>query len=143
MKSTNIPAKSSFNSTKLFYLLLMTAGAITPWIWLLQDPTVLFSPTLFLQRAFENNVAAALTSDLLISVVVFFCFVWFELKRLDVSRRWIIVYVGLIFGVGLSCALPFFLIVYVGLTFGVGLSCALAFFLYRREQILCHRSEET
>jgi Terpene cyclase DEP1 len=116
LKSTDIPAKRSFNSTQPLYLLLTIAGSIAPWFWLLQDPTALLSPTLFLQRAFENNIATALTSDLLISAIAFFCFVWIELKRLGVSQLWIIVYVGLTFGVGLSCALPFF--------------------LYRREQVL-------
>ncbi len=97
-------------------LLTTTVGSIAPWFWILQDPMVLLSPTLFLQKAFENNIAAAVASDLSISAMVFFCFVWIELKRLDISRLWIFVYVGLTFGVGLSCVLPFF--------------------LYRREQVL-------
>jgi Terpene cyclase DEP1 len=116
LKPTDVPVRSSFNSMKPVYLLLTLVGSIAPWLWLLQDPTVLLSPTLFLQKAFENNIAAALTSDLLISAIAFFCFVWIELKRLDISRLWLLVYVGLTFGVGLSCALPFF--------------------LYRREQVL-------
>jgi Terpene cyclase DEP1 len=109
LRSTDVPVRSSFNSMKPFYLLLMIVGSIAPWFWLLQDPAVLLSPTLFLQKAFENNISAALTSDLLISATAFFCFVWIELKRLDISRWWLLVYVGLTFGVGLSCALPFFL----------------------------------
>ncbi|GAA6614605.1 hypothetical protein NUACC26_003890 [Scytonema sp. NUACC26] len=91
------------------YLLLTIAGAIAPWYWLLQDPSVLLSPSLFLQKAFANNVATALTNDLLISALAFFYFAWIELKRLSVSRLWMFVYVGLTFGIGLSCALPFFL----------------------------------
>jgi Terpene cyclase DEP1 len=116
LKSTNIAAKNSFNSMRPVYLLLAIAGSIVPWFWLLQDPIALLSPSLFLQRAFANNIAAALTSDLLISAIAFFCFVWIELKRLGTSQLWLLVYVGLTFGIGLSCALPFF--------------------LYRREQIL-------
>jgi Terpene cyclase DEP1 len=88
---------------------LAIAGSIAPWFWLLQDTTVLLSPTLFLQRAFENNVAADITSDLLISALVFFGFVWVELRRLEISRLWVIAYIGLMLGVGLSCALPCFL----------------------------------
>ncbi|MFH7029510.1 MAG: DUF2834 domain-containing protein [Heteroscytonema crispum UTEX LB 1556] len=42
-------------------------------------------------------------------LLAFFCFGWIELKRLGVSRLWTIAYIGLTFGVGLSCALPFFL----------------------------------
>ncbi len=94
---------------KLLYLLLAIAGSIAPWFWLLQDPTALVSPTLFFQKAFANNIAIALTNDLLISAVAFFCLAWMELKRLRVSRWWMLVYIGLTFGVGLSCALPFFL----------------------------------
>ncbi|MGL4884450.1 MAG: DUF2834 domain-containing protein [Waterburya sp.] len=98
------------------YLLLIIVGTIAPWFWMLQDPTVLVSPALFMQRAFANNVSAAVGDDLLISAIAFFCFAWMELKRLEVSRLWMLVYIGLFFGIGLSCALPFF--------------------LYRREQIL-------
>lgn len=116
LKSTNVPATRSFNLMKPLYLLLAIEGSIAPWFWLLQDPTALLSPTLFLQAAFANNIASALTTDLLISAIAFFCFTWIELKRLGVSRLWVLVYIGLTFGVGLSCSLPFF--------------------LYRREQIL-------
>lgn len=109
LKSMDVSAKSSFNSMKSVYLLLMIAGSIAPWFWLLQEPSALLSPTLFLQRALANNIAAGLTTDLLISAIAFFCLVWIELKRWDVSRLWLIVYVGLTFGIGLSCSLPFFL----------------------------------
>jgi hypothetical protein len=94
---------------KPVYLLLTIAGAVAPWYWLLQDPSALLSPTLFLQKAIANNVATGLTSDLIISALVFFSFAWIELKRLSISRLWLFVYVGLTFGIGLSCALPFFL----------------------------------
>jgi hypothetical protein len=116
LKSTNIPTTPAFNPMKSLYLLLTIAGSIVPWFWLLQDRAALLSPTLFLQRAFANNIATALTTDLLISAIAFFGFVWIESKRWNFSRSWIFVYIGLTFGVGLSCSLPFF--------------------LYRREQLL-------
>lgn len=109
LKSTHIPTRSLFNSPKPLYLFFIMIGTIAPWFWLLQDSAALLSPTLFLQRAFENNIAAALTSDLLISAIAFFSFIWIELKRLNISRLWLIVYVGLTFGIGLSCSLPLFL----------------------------------
>ncbi|KAM3096625.1 DUF2834 domain-containing protein [Phormidesmis sp. 146-35] len=109
LKSTDVSTTNAFNSLKALYLLLTIIGTIAPWVWLLQDPTVLLSPTLFLQRGFENNVAAAVASDLLISIAAFFCFAWLELNRLGASRLWIVLYVALTFGIGLSCALPFFL----------------------------------
>lgn len=116
LKSTNVSTKHAFNSLKSLYLLLTIIGAIAPWFWLLQDPSALLSPTLFFQGAFANTVATALTTDLLISAIAFLCFVWIELERLNVSRVWVFMYVGLSFGIGLSCSLPFF--------------------LYRREQLL-------
>jgi hypothetical protein len=109
MQSTDMSLANSFKFRKNLYLLLAIAGSIVPWFWLQQDPNSLLSPTLFLQKAFANNITIALTNDLLISVVAFFCLAWIELKRLGISRLWMLVYVGLTFGVGLSCALPFFL----------------------------------
>ncbi len=120
LKSSNIPATrvstNLFNPLKILYLLITIGGTIAPWFWLLQDSTALFSLPLFFQRAFANNIASAFSSDLLISAIAFFCFAWMELKRLRVSRLWMLLYIGLTFGVGLSCSLPFF--------------------LYRREEIL-------
>ncbi|MBI4783295.1 MAG: DUF2834 domain-containing protein [Oscillatoriophycideae cyanobacterium NC_groundwater_1537_Pr4_S-0.65um_50_18] len=109
LKATNLPITCPFNGIKVLYLILTIAGSIEPWFWLLQDPSALLSPSLFLQQAFANNIAAGLTTDLLISAIAFFCFVWIELKRLNLSHTWIILYIGLTFGVGLSCSLPFFL----------------------------------
>jgi integral membrane sensor domain MASE1 len=109
LKATNPPMTRPFSGIKILYLILTIAGSIEPWFWLLQDSSALLSPSLFLQQAFANSIAAGLTADLLISAIAFFCFVWFELKRLDISRAWIILYIGLAFGVGLSCSLPFFL----------------------------------
>lgn len=107
--STKIEGKRSFNSIKTLYLLLVIAGSIAPWFWLLQEPAALVSPTLFLQRSFANNIATALVSDLLISSSVFFAFASIDLKRLGSSRLWVLLYVGLTFGIGLSCSLPLFL----------------------------------
>jgi Terpene cyclase DEP1 len=101
--------KKTLNSMKLLYLLVAIAGSIAPWFWLIQDPTALVSLPLFFHRAFANNIAAALTSDLVISAIAFFYFASIELKRLGASRLWLFAYIGLTFGVGLSCALPSFL----------------------------------
>jgi hypothetical protein len=109
LKSMNISTEDSFNSTKWLYLVFTIVGSIAPWFWLLQDPTALLSPTLFLQATFANNIATAWASDLIVSAIAFLCLVGMELKRLNVSQRWIILYIGLTLGVGLSCSLPFFL----------------------------------
>jgi Terpene cyclase DEP1 len=107
--STNISTTPSFNSLKTLYLLLAIAGTIVPWFWLLQDSAALMSPSLFFQRSFANNIATAWASDLLISASVFFISISIELQRLGSSRWWVLLYVGLTFGIGLCCALPLFL----------------------------------
>lgn len=117
---TSTDASTTKTSTKSLYLLLAIVGSILPWYWLLQDSTVLLSPALFFQRAFANHIAILVASDLSISAIAFFCFAWIELKRLKITRSWILIYIGLTFGIGLSCALPFF--------------------LYHREQILEHKA---
>jgi hypothetical protein len=109
LPSTNISTKNQSSSLKTIYLLLAFAGSIAPWFWFLQDSTALVYLPLFFERAFANNVASGLTSDLVISSLVFFSFAWIELKRLGVSRMWLIIYIGLTFGIGLSCSLPCFL----------------------------------
>jgi hypothetical protein len=116
LKSPPVPLKNLFNSLKPLYLVFTIVGTVVPWYWLLQDPTALLSPSLFLQKTFANNISTTWANDLVISAIVFFCFAWTELKRLRVSRLW--------------------LILYVGLTFGVGLCCSLSLFLYHREQRL-------
>lgn len=105
----NISTARSLYFWKTFYLLLAIAGSIIPWFWLLQDPAALLSPSLFIQRTFANNIATAWASDLLISASVFFAFAAIELKRLESDFRWVLLYIGLTFGIGLSCALPLFL----------------------------------
>lgn len=109
LKSTQISTTAPFGVMKSLYLLVAIAGTIAPWFWLLQDLPALLSPTLFLQQTFASAIASTWATDLLISAVVFFCFVWIELKRLNASRSWIILYISLTFGVGLCCSLPFFL----------------------------------
>jgi hypothetical protein len=116
LKSTILSKTRSSNTLKSLYLLLTIGGTIIPWFWLLQDPVVLLSPSLFLEQTFVNNIATTWVSDLIISAIAFFCFVWVELKRFNCSRSWLILYIGLTLGIGLSCSLPFF--------------------LYRREQLL-------
>jgi uncharacterized RDD family membrane protein YckC len=109
LKSMNAPTTNTFISLKSLYLLFAIVGSVAPWFWLLQDPTALLNPMLFLQRAFANNIAITEATDLLISATVFFCFAWVELKRLGSSQWRLLLYVGLTFGIGLCCALPFFL----------------------------------
>ncbi|MEO1401845.1 MAG: DUF2834 domain-containing protein [Cyanobacteria bacterium J06635_1] len=95
---------------KNMYLALAIFGSIVPWYFLIQflkQGNVAVGS--FFAEAFANPVASALAADLLISCGVFFCFSFIELKRLGLSRRWLALYIGLTFGIGLSCSLPIFL----------------------------------
>ncbi len=90
------------------YLVLAIPGLLAPWFFLLgffggQDR----SPSLFLRLIFANDVASAVAVDLLVSALVFFCFVAIEGRRVGMKHRW--VYVPLTLGVGLSLGLPLFL----------------------------------
>jgi hypothetical protein len=109
LKSIDSPTAKSVNPRQALYLALAIIGSIAPWYWILQDPAVLLSPMLFLERSFANHIAIDLATDLIISAIVFWCFAAIELKRLGSSPRWLLLYMGLTFGVGVSCALPAFL----------------------------------
>ncbi|MEM7725728.1 MAG: DUF2834 domain-containing protein [Cyanobacteria bacterium P01_A01_bin.45] len=104
-----IPRKQFF-TLKSLYLLLAIAGSIIPWTLLSKFFLINgLSVNLFFQNAFDNSVASGISSDLLISSFVFFCFSFVELKRLNLSGRWLILYVCATLGIGLSCSLPLFL----------------------------------
>lgn len=95
---------------KNIYLILAIAGAIIPWSFIL--PFFVregLSMDLFFNYIFANTVSTAVAADLLISATVFLCFTFFELTRLGLSLRWMILYTFVTFGVGLSCSLPLFL----------------------------------
>ena len=105
-----VSAESKLFSAKSVYLLLVIIGSIAPWSLLLQFFSQNgFSIKLLIQQGFANYAAADLTTDLLISALVFLCFSFLELKRLGVSRSRLFIYVAATFGIGLSCSLPLFL----------------------------------
>ena len=108
-------ASGKLFSAKSLYLLLVIIGSIAPWSLLLkffiQNG---FSVELLIKQGFANYAAAAFSTDLLISALVFLCFSFFELKRLGLSRNRLIIYIAATFGVGLSCSLPLFLYFHEG-----------------------------
>ena len=103
-------ASGKLFSVKSLYLLLVIIGSIAPWSliieFFIQNE---FSISSLILREFDNYAAAAFGTDLLISAVVFFCFTFFELKRLGLSRSRLFIYIAATFGIGLSCGLPLFL----------------------------------
>jgi hypothetical protein len=90
------------------YLLLCIIGVVVPWLFLVgffgePQPTI----ALFFSLIFANQVASSVAADLLISALVFFAFVFFEGKRLNMKHLWVFMPATLL--VGLSFGLPLFL----------------------------------
>ena len=105
-----VSAGSKLFSTKSVYLLLVIIGSIAPWSLLLKFIIHNgFSISLLIEKAFVNYSSTVFVIDLLICILTFFCFAFFELKRLGLSRSRLIIYIAATFGVGLSCSLPLFL----------------------------------
>lgn len=90
------------------YLLLAIPGLVVPWLFLFGFLTGgEATPTLFLASMFVNPVAGAVSADLLISALIFFLFLFFEGRRLQMSKLWL--YPLLTLCIGLSFGLPLFL----------------------------------
>lgn len=92
------------------YLSLCVIGVLLPWLFLVAflgeaHPTI----SLFFSYIFANHVSSSVASDLLISAVIFFVFVFVfaEGKRLNMNNLWI--YIPATLMVGLSFGLPLFL----------------------------------
>lgn len=91
-----------------FYLILCIPGVLIPWAFLIgflgvPEPTI----SLFFTSIFANHVSSAVAGDLLTSGVVFFIFLFYEGRRLNMKNLWLFVPATLL--VGLSFGLPLFL----------------------------------
>lgn len=105
-----VSASSKLFSAKSLYLLLVIIGSVAPWSLLLKFFIHNgFSVSLLIEKAFVNYSSTVFVIDLLICILTFLCFSFFELKRLGLSRSRLLIYVAATFGVGLSCSLPLFL----------------------------------
>ena len=92
------------------YLVLAVLGAALPYAFFTQfvlgpDPSL----DHFLRQSFANPSAGGLTTDLLITSVVFWLWSFGEARRRGMRRWWPYVLVNLT--IGLSCAFPLFLYV--------------------------------
>jgi hypothetical protein len=63
----------------------------------------------FFQQAFANPVSSLVSSDIVISALIFFVFAYRELKRLEMPPTWLAIYVMGTFSVGICFALSLFL----------------------------------
>lgn len=91
-----------------FYLILSVPGVLIPWAFLIgflgvPEPTI----SLFFTSIFANHVSSAVAGDLLVSVVVFFVFLFYEGSRLNMKNLWLFIPATLL--IGLSFGLPLFL----------------------------------
>ncbi len=90
------------------YLLLCGLGVAAPWLFLLgffggSESTL----AVFFRSIFANPASSATAADLLVSAVAFFVLVFYEGRRLKMTRLWVFIPATLL--VGLSFGLPLFL----------------------------------
>lgn len=91
-----------------FYGILAIAGAVLPYgffVGYMRAEGV--APGSFAAALYANGAAGGFTTDLLVSSLVFWCFLWQDHQRAGVSYPWLYVLVNLT--IGLSCALPLYL----------------------------------
>ena len=94
-------------SRRTVFLTLAVLGAIAPYIFFIQFFSAEGLAGNFVGALFANGAAGGFATDLLISSLVFWIFLFAEAKRAGVAKPWIYVLVNLF--IGLSCALPLFL----------------------------------
>lgn len=93
---------------KYLYLVLSAVGAILPWLVFL--PFLRehgANPQTFVEQLFSTPVGGFFGSDVIISSVVLWVFVFFEGRRLGMRRLWVPIVGNLLAGVSLG--LPLFL----------------------------------
>ena len=94
-------------SRSSLYLLLAAIGAVLPWVFFAGFFSAEGLAGDFIGALFANGAAGGFTTDLLISSLVFWMFLFPEARRVGVTAPWLFVVVNLL--IGLSCALPLFL----------------------------------
>jgi len=92
-------------SRKNVFLVLTIAGFIAPYYFFLQVRE--FDLNSLFQQFAASKMLSGIAMDLLISVIVFWFFMFTEAKKLDMKNSWIYLLATLL--VGLSFALPLFL----------------------------------
>jgi hypothetical protein len=94
-------------SRRNLFLVLAVLGAIAPYIFFFQFFSAEGFAGNFVGALYVNGAAGGFATDLLISSLVFWVYLFAEARRVGVSRPWVYVLVNLF--IGLSCALPLFL----------------------------------
>ncbi len=93
---------------KRFYALAMVVGTVIPWLYFGDFfASEGLNLSLFVSRALVNNVSSGTTADLLLSILVFWVWSFFDARALGIKRWWLVL--PAVFTVGLSLALPLYL----------------------------------
>jgi hypothetical protein len=95
-------------SRKNIYLTLAFIGLLVPYYFLFKflGANGLDIP-LLLQQLFANNISAFFAVDLVISIIVFWFYIFAEANKLQMKNWWLYLLASL--AIGLSFALPLFL----------------------------------
>lgn len=98
----------SVQQRRYFYLIMAFIGTVVPWWFFVQ----FFSSNgvdlpLFMGSLFANGAAAGFSIDVILSIVVFFVWVYHDARTHQVKRGWWVI--PSTFTVGLSLALPLYL----------------------------------
>ena len=93
---------------KNIYLILAILGFVAPYYFFLQLPGENgFNMALLIQQISASSILSGTVMDLMISVIVFWAYMFAEANRLQMKNAWL--YVLATLTVGLSFALPLFL----------------------------------
>ena len=95
-------------SKKNIFLILAILGFVAPYFFFLQvPPESALDLSALIQPLFANNFMKGVGMDLMVSVIVFWVFVFIEANRIQMKSPWLYLLATLL--VGLSFALPLFL----------------------------------
>ena len=93
---------------KNLYLVLSILGLVAPYFFLFQFFSITeFNSPIMNASLFANEATTFFAVDLIISIVVFWMWLFAEVKRLQMKNSWLYMLASL--AVGLSFALPLFL----------------------------------
>ena len=95
-------------SKKTVYITLAAIGLLIPYYFLFRFfRENSFDIPLLIQQLFANNISTFFAIDLVISILVFWVYMFVEANKLRMENSWIYLLASLL--VGLSFALPLFL----------------------------------
>jgi len=95
-------------SRKWLYLALALLGTVIPWLFFANFiSTEGFDIPLFARSLFVNGAAGGFSADVLIALLTFWIWSFYDARKHNVKHWWAVVPAG--FCVGLSLALPLYL----------------------------------